>query len=233
LNELSRGLGLSFVRPLSRLFPLVLLFPIAAATADLPREASDALTADFAERDLLPESSVPESEWYKPGSQESWGPRSAHYPPILVPAGADAIEWKRARIVAVARHYLGLPYQHHHIPAWAPPGQGTAGEARTAGLDCSNFTSWVYNYGLGIEFSSDVHMQADGPKAPGRRLAASEALAPGDLLFVMNRDRTKLTHVVIYIDPGHIIDDHADGVRVRAFSGWYMNSFSHARRIIE
>jgi hypothetical protein len=78
-----------------------------------------------------------------------------------------------------------------------------------------------------------VHLQADGPNAPGRRLAANEEFAPGDLLFIMNRDRTKLTHVVIYVDPEHIIDDHADGVRVRPFSGWYTNSFSHARRIIE
>lgn len=218
------------MRPLSRLFPLVFLVSIAAAAADLPREASDGLTADFAERDRLPESPVPESDWYKLGSQETWGPRAAHYPPVRVPTGANAVEWKRARIVAVARHYLGLPYQHHHIPAWAPP--GNAG-AQTTGLDCSNFTSWVYNYGLGVDFTSDVQMQADGPKAPGRRLSADEALAPADLLFIMNRERTKLTHVVIYIDPGHIIDDHADGVRVRPFTGWYTSSFSHARRIIE
>ena len=217
------------MRSVTRFLPFVFLLPIATALADLPRDAADALTADFAERDRLPESPVPESEWYRPGSQESWGPKAAHYPPVGVPAGADAVEWRRARVLAVARHYLGLAYQHHHIPAWAP---GNAG-AQSAGLDCSNFTSWVYNYGLGIEFTSDVHMQADGPEAPGRRLSANEPLAPGDLLFIMNRDRTKLTHVVIYIDPGHIIDDHADGVRVRPFSGWYTNSFSHARRIIE
>jgi cell wall-associated NlpC family hydrolase len=147
--------------------------------------------------------------------------------------GADPIEWKRARILAVAKHYIGLPYQHHHIPAWAPQWKGKDGAPQTTGLDCSNYTSWVYNYGLGVVFTGDVHMQADGPKAPGRRLEPNEAFAPGDLLFIMNRDRTMLTHVVIYVDPGHIIDDHADGVRVRAFTGWYSNSFSHARRIIE
>ena len=218
------------VRPLKSFLPFVFLLPIATATADLPREAAEALTADFADRDRLPESTVPDSAWYKSGSQDTWGPKAAHYPPVRVPVGADPIEWKRARVLAVAKHYIGLPYQHHHIPAWAPP--GSAG-AQTAGLDCSNFTSWVYNYGLGIEFTSDVHMQADGPKAPGRRLSANEPLALGDLLFIMNRDRTKLTHVVIYVDPEHIIDDHADGVRVRPFTGWYTNSFSHARRVIE
>ena len=218
------------VRPLTRFLYFVVLLPIAAATADLPRDAAEALTADFADRDRLPESTVPDSAWYKSGSQDTWGPKAAHYPPVRVPAGADPIEWKRARVLAVAKHYIGLPYQHHHIPAWAPPGDAGA---PTTGLDCSNFTSWVYNYGLGIEFTSDVHMQADGPKAPGRRLSANEPLAPGDLLFIMNRDRTKLTHVVIYVDPEHIIDDHADGVRVRPFTGWYTNSFSHARRVIE
>ena len=230
LIEICGALGSSVVRPLTRFLPLAFLLPLATAPADLPRDASDALTADFAERDRLPESPVPASEWYRAGSQETWGPKATSYSPVRVPAVADKIGWKRARIVAVARHYLGLPYQHHHIPAWAPPGNLGA---QSAGLDCSNFTSWVYNYGLGIEFTSDVNVQADGPKAPGRRLAANEALAPGDLLFIMNRDRTKLTHVVIYIDPGHIIDDHADGVRVRPFAGWYTSSFSHARRIIE
>jgi hypothetical protein len=230
LNEICRALASPVVRPLPRFLPFVLLLAGAAAPADLPRDASEALTADFAERDRLPESSVPESEWYRDGSQETWGPKAAHYPPVRVPAGADPIEWKRARILAVARHYLGLPYQHHHIPAWAP---GKGGAQETAGLDCSNFTSWVYNYGLGIVFTSDVNIQADGPNAPGRRLAANEAFAPGDLLFIENRARTKVTHVVIYIDPGHIIDDHADGVRVRPFAGWYTSSFSHARRIIE
>ena len=220
------------MRPFPRFLPFLFLLA-AAAPADLPREASEALTADFSERDRLPESSEPESEWGKPGSSETWGPKAAHYPPVRVPPGADAIEWKRARIVAVARHYLGLPYQHHHIPAWMPAGPGKDGAQETAGLDCSNFTSWVYNYGLGIVFTSDVNMQADGPKAPGRRLAINEAFAPGDLLFIEGRDRANVTHVVIYIDAGHIIDDHADGVRVRRFTGWYASSFSHARRIIE
>jgi len=111
-----------------------------------PRDASAALTADFAQRDQLPESPVPESAWYKPGSQESWGPKAAHYPPVRVPAGADPVEWKRARILAVAKHYLGLPYQHHHIPAWAP--RGTRGADRRARL--LEFHLVVYNYGLAL-----------------------------------------------------------------------------------
>jgi hypothetical protein len=220
------------VHPLPRFLPAVFLAAAVSAPAELPRDVSEALTADFAERDRLPESSIPESEWHA-GTVGSWGPKAAHYPAVQVPTGMDPLEWKRARIVAVSKHYLGLPYQHHHIPAWTPSGPGKGGAQETAGLDCSNFTAWVYNYGLGIAINSDVGLQADGPKAPGRRLAPNEALAPGDLLFIQNRDLTKVTHVVIYIDPGHIIDDHADGVRVRTFSGWYKSSFSHARRIIE
>jgi cell wall-associated NlpC family hydrolase len=221
------------VPSLTRFLPLVFLLATADAPADLPRGAEEALTADFAERDRLPESSLPESEWHGAASVGSWGPKAAHYPAVQVPGDVDPLEWKRARIVAVAKHYLGLPYQHHHIPAWTPSGPGKDGARETAGLDCSNFTAWVYNYGLGVAINSDIGLQADGPKAPGRRLAPSEALAPGDLLFIKNRDLTKVTHVVIYIDPGHIIDDHADGVRVRPLSGWYTSSFSHARRIIE
>jgi cell wall-associated NlpC family hydrolase len=125
--------------------------------------------------------------------------------------------------------YQGLPYRHHHIPGWNPPvslvGAGNDGN----GLDCSNFTSWVYDYGLGIKFTSDTTAQANGP---GRVLAPGEAFAPGDLLFIRNLAKTKVTHVVIYIDPGHIIDCHGNGVTVRPFQGWYKNCFDHARRII-
>lgn len=184
------------------------------------------LTADFPARDRLPQSPVPESAWYGNPKFGSWGPKAATYPPPAVPAGVDPVAWKRARVAVTALRYQGLPYRHHHIPAYDPPGEG-------AGLDCSNFTSWVYNYGLGIRFTSDIASQADGPKAPGRRLSPDEPLAVGDLLFITTRDRSRVSHVVLWLGEGRIIDSHGEGVRVRAFTGWYRDCFSHARRVIE
>lgn len=216
-----------------KLFAALQLMAGALASAELPATFERSLTADFAERDRLPQSAVPASDWYRNPLPASWGPHPARFAPVSVPPGADPVEWKRARVVAVAKHYLGLPYQHHHIPGWAPTWPDKEGHPQTPGLDCSNFTAWVYNYGLGIQFNSEIDLQADGPKAPGRRLAPEEPFAPGDLLFIEDLARTHVTHVVIYVDPGHIIDDHGAGVQIRPFTGWYSKSFSHARRIIE
>lgn len=182
------------------------------------------LTADFAERDRLPESETPESAWYK-GKFGSWGPHAAHYPKVETPVGVDSVAWRRARVLATAEKYIGLPYKHHHIPAWSP--------SEGPGLDCSNFTSWVYNYGLGIKFNSDVHKQAEGPDAPGRRLQDGESFAPGDLLYILKQNRSEISHVVIFIDEGHIIDSHKGSVQIRPFEGWYKTHLALARRIIE
>jgi len=184
------------------------------------------LSADFAERDQLPQSDAPESTWYT-GEHGSWGPRAASYPAVEAPPGYPPLSWKRERIVAVAKRYIGLAYQHHHIPAWDPAGEGK-------GLDCSNFTAWVYNYGLGIKFTSLIHDQSDGPTAPGRRLAPGVPFLPGDLLFITTLDRTRVSHVVIWLGGWEkIIDSHGAGVRVRDFAGWYKDCFSHARRVVE
>jgi hypothetical protein len=181
------------------------------------------LTYDFSERDRLPEFQRSRSS-QSPGK---WGPHPFHYPPVAIPAGCDPVKWKRLRVLAVATRYIGLPYEHHHIPHWQP--SSGAGP----GLDCSNFTAWVYNYGLGVKFTSDIHEQSDGPKAPGRLLNDGEAFEPGDLLFIWKRDRSKVSHVVIYVDANHIIDSHGPGIAKRPFGGWYKSHFSHARRIIE
>ncbi len=211
---------------LSRKFQFVtvavscLLSPAFASEGELP-----SLTADFGYRDSLPESDLPTSKWYGNRRLNSWGPHQAIYPPVEVPAGCDPVQWKRARIVAVAKKYIGLPYKHHHIPAWSPE--------EGPGLDCSNFTAWVYNYGLGIKFNSDVHKQAEGRLAPGRVLNAGESFEPGDLLYILKADRSKISHVVIFIDADHIIDSHAGSVQVREFAGWYKTHLALARRVIE
>jgi hypothetical protein len=181
------------------------------------------LTYDFAERDRLPEIRGLRSSTVS----ARWGPRAATYPAVIVPDGCDPVKWKRLRVVAVAKRYIGLPYRHHHVPGWKP----VSGEG--PGLDCSNFTSWVYNYGLGIRFSSDILAQSDGVAAPGRRLKNGESFEPGDLLFILKKDRSLVSHVVIFVDNGHIVDSHGSGVQVRPFGGWYTSHFSHARRILE
>ena len=179
----------------------------------------DSLIADFNYRDTLQETDVPESEW---SLWEPWGPPAAHYPAVAAPSEFDNIKWYRDRVIEVAKKYIGLAYMHKHIPS-----QG--------GLDCSNFTSWVYNYGFGIIFTSDVVEQAASSDA-GRLLDGAESLAKGDLLFIWNSSFTSISHVAIYIDENTLIDstiDTVNGVAVRSLSGWYKIYFSHARRIFE
>jgi cell wall-associated NlpC family hydrolase len=163
--------------------------------------------------------------------QGGWGPAAATYPAVAAPSGCDAVSWKRARVLAAAQHYIGLPYQHHHVPQWDPSSAWSGAEG--PGLDCSNYTAWVYDFGLGIKFTSSVVDQADGPSAPGRLLSSSEPLMPGDLLYIYTSDFSAIGHVVIYVDAGHIIDDTGPGVQIRAFTGWYQTRYAHARRVIE
>lgn len=181
------------------------------------------LTYDLAERDRFP--NVLDLRTSEISSR--WGPRAFRYPTVVIPEGCDPVKWKRLRVIAVAKRYIGLPYRHHHVPDWE------SGKGDGPGLDCSNFTSWVYNYGLGLKFSSDILAQSDGPSSPGRKLQSGESFEPGDLLFITKNDRSRVSHVVIFIDTGHIVDSHGLGVQVRAFEGWYKTHFSHARRIIE
>lgn len=216
------------------------------------------LTGDFGDRDALPQSDDPPSQWYQTDAagryvNGGWGPRAKPLPPPAIPhdAGCDAATWKRERVLAVAMRYLdtpgnplGLEYRHHHVPAWDPPTSTFAGEPERngdvdapqepsawgpgPGLDCSNFTAWVYDYGLGIHFDGDVGDQYAGSAGPmGANLPAEGPFQPGDLLYLHpDGSTTTASHVVIYVDDQHVIDSRVDaqhvrGVQVRQRVGWY------------
>jgi cell wall-associated NlpC family hydrolase len=216
---------------------------VAAASLALPAGAPAvnagcdpaSLTADLALRDDLASTTVERAQWYTRNWNDGWGPRAATYPSADVPLACDAVPWQRARVVAVARRYVGLSYRHHHVPDWAPTAGFTDPANAGPGLDCSNFSAWVYNYGLGLRLTSNIGQQADGPAAPGRVLAPDEPYAPGDLLFILKGDRSRISHVVIYTDNGQVIDSHGayGGVTEHPIQGWYATHLSHARRLLE
>lgn len=193
---------------------LGLAFSVSCSLAQSVKcDYESSVVADFALRDQLPEYIVP--------ATSSWGPHPRLYPMPVIPDDCDQTLWKQKRIVAVAKKYIGLPYRHHHIPSY-DDGNGV-------GLDCSNFTAWVYNYGLGIKISSNIHKQAN---TAGVQLPPGSKLNPGDLLFIIKKDGSRISHAVIYLDPEHIIDDHAGSVQIRPFAGWYKSHLAYARRII-
>jgi cell wall-associated NlpC family hydrolase len=169
------------------------------------QEYHRSLTADFNIRDAMPQTNIPQEDWFKP-QYGIWGPPAKKFPVPAIPNGVNASQWKRDRIIEVAKHYKGLKYKNNdgkrgHFPS------------RNCGLDCSNFVSWVYNYGLGMKLNSDVD-NLWSSAAGGRLLAPREAPQKGDLLFFDTDPR----HVVIYIDEHHVIDSTSlrpEGVQVR------------------
>ena len=218
------------------------------------------LTADFPDRDALPQTDAPPSAWYEHDTDGryangGWGPKAAALPAVAVPAdaGCDGQTWRRERILAAAMHYLNRPdnpealqYRHHHIPDWDPPGPTVPFDSANAddvearapetwsggrGLDCSNFTAWVYNYGLGIKFGGDVRQQYAGTAGPmGQHISAQGPFQPGDLLYLHPAGADdRASHVVIYLDDAHVIDSRLNaqnliGVQIRQREGWYRNA---------
>jgi len=164
--------------------------------------------------------SVPYRDWYEAANRTRWGhwgPAARHFDP---PAGlaSRTPQWSRERVIATGLRYAGYSYQHHHVPDWEPPGDWPRDAGQTTpsgkGLDCSNFSAFVYNLALGIKPTGDVKDQAEMTEAPGpgakrsipvRRIELpkshaefADALLTGDLLYVKN-SQGNLSHVVIWV----------------------------------
>ncbi|MBK8039919.1 MAG: hypothetical protein IPK22_22725 [Verrucomicrobiaceae bacterium] len=103
---------------------------------------------------------------------------------------------------------LGHSYQHHHVPEQEPPAHWPRDPDQKTpmgkGVDCSNFTGFVYNLALGIFPSTGIKQQSE----------MTEAAGPGA------KDANGVTI--------------PDGVQLRAFkrSVWYFTQASHVLRII-
>lgn len=217
----SSGYGVEFQHPISELI-------------------GDLLTTERGDPKL--EASVPRHEWYSERVRRkfgAWGPSPRTYPPAAAVEGRS-VEWRRERAIAEALRFEGYGYQHHHVPDWDPPAEWPWKETCVGrngkGVDCSNFTSFVYNQAFGIRFSSDVVRQSEtreaelGPERRPVRLGRVElpeshedrikALRTGDLLFIRGKPGGEITHVVLWVGPiGRsasgaplILDSHGGGV---------------------
>jgi hypothetical protein len=176
------------------------------------------------------QANVPHAEWYSRAIERkmgAWGPGQRHYPPFegLTSWPAEAL---RERVLAAALRFEGYGYQHHHIPDWDPPAswpwKETCFGRNGKGVDCSNFTGFVYNQAFGLRLNTDVVKQSElreaiGPGPEGRtrlqriELPADyqeriETLRTGDLLFIRSKKGT-ISHVVFWVGP---IGQAPDGV---------------------
>jgi hypothetical protein len=165
------------------------------------------------------ESDTPHREWYSPEIRRKfgpWGPVARQYPPCPG-IGRRSLEWLQDRVIFTASRWIGTPYQHHHIPDWNPPEnwpwKKVAYGRNSKGVDCSNFSSFYYNYGLGIKLDTGIHQQGDrttvrGPggrgiltlerieKRPYEELVRT--LQPADLLYIRNKGG-KIAHVIMFL----------------------------------
>ncbi len=163
-------------------------------------------------RDLILQTQIDKKHW---SSYGSWGPPATTYPKMMIPE-----EEKAYWVIEVAKHFIGTPYKHKHIPS--------------LGIDCSNFTSFVFNYALSIKLISSVEKQAESVK---HKIYDLKKLKKGDLLFFKRPDRKRVSHVAIYIDENTLIDSTSSkktgGVAIREFKGWYKKQFVFGGRIIK
>jgi hypothetical protein len=167
---------------------------------------SASVTSDFAHRDLPPQC-LPIT-----CGGGSWGPHPKNFSRVVVPSGCDPTRWQEERIVAVLERAvkMSINYCHHHCPNWD---SGTMAECSsggvtlhkkypTRGVDCSNLSSWVYNFGLGGAMTGATGAQACNPAfAPGVELDFwpydVHLFRPGDLLYIKGSHLPgRVTHVI-------------------------------------
>ncbi|MBU6454023.1 MAG: C40 family peptidase [Cyanobacteria bacterium REEB67] len=169
------------------------------------------------------ESSTPYRSWYSARVKArfgAWGPEPARFPAPFESLDKADQDWLRQRLAAVGEKLIGLAYQHHHIPDWDPPADWPWKEVscghQSKGLDCSNFTGWLYNYGLGIKLRTDVHKQAaaesvENPAGEGELAITridsngnyqelTKKLKTGDLLYIKNKSG-EISHVIMWLGP--------------------------------
>jgi cell wall-associated NlpC family hydrolase len=141
-----------------------------------------------------------------------WGPEANQFPVPVAPEAAreNISNWMRQRLVAVAASMIGYGYRHHHIPDWNPKQswydeapekpEFIVGDLIGQGLDCSDYTAWLYNFGLGISLNTAIEKQATmkmaqdllGKSYQVQRVADAtdsleilqNKLQTGDLLFI-------------------------------------------------
>ena len=168
------------------------------------------------------ESEIPHREWYSHEVRRkfgSWGPVARQYP-AAPEIHRRSREWLQDLIVLSASRWIGIPYQHHHIPNWDPPTdwpwKKVAYGRNSKGVDCSNFSSFYYNFGLGLKLDTGIRTQAErqtvrGPGGRGvlrvERIEKRQyddlvrLLEPGDLLYIRNKGG-QVAHVIMFLEIG-------------------------------
>ncbi len=187
---------------------------------------SDSLIPDMAgSRGVVSNwANVSSANWYSTSTRNtygSWGPRCKSMSQPTSDILAWPLDLRQQRLMAFAQRYMGVAYEHHHLPEWDPPADWPWDQVCTTeqgqGVDCSNFTGWLYNWCFGIQLDTDIDVQAADTSiavtggsaitpvrinkpASGGYAALCAALQPGDLCFVYSSSSsTTITHVFMWL----------------------------------
>jgi len=111
-------------------------------------------------------------------------------------------------LISTARSIAGTPYESG--------GLRTHPTNPRAGLDCSEYTAWVYaQHGVTLPWNAQAQFDAT------TRIDASQ-LQPGDLVFFQGTtDQPGITHVGMYIGNGRMINSQDGGVMEADLSTQY------------
>lgn len=104
--------------------------------------------------------------WYKTTGQDAqYGPDAITFTVPLAVANLSPLEQAK-RLVSAAMLLVDQTfYSHFHVPSFVPPLTQAWDVAQVAmrvlpGVDCSDFTSFIYNFALGIGLKTGVGAQA-------------------------------------------------------------------------
>ena len=111
--------------------------------------------------------------------------------------------YKREQLVSYALQFVGGPYRY-------------GGSDPRNGTDCSGFTRYVYQHGLGISLNRSSGSQA----SQGTAVSASD-MQPGDLLFYGSGKG--INHVAMYIGDGKIVHASTEATGIKVSNWNYRN----------
>lgn len=144
----------------------------------------------------------------------TWGP---YFKPFKAPEDTlnKSTQWLRERLLAAASVLRNtVPYGHHHMNVWNVPDtpQWTdAGYEPGYGIDCSDFTHFIYNYGLGIQLKTGVVEQSEMTTAEMHLFDGSIVQVAGERLFDVQTDYEKdFTTLVASLQPGDLLYIRSD-----------------------
>lgn len=110
------------------------------------------------------------------------------------------------KVSEFARRYVGYPYRY--------------GAAGPRAFDCSGLTLYIYRQ-VGVSLPHKASLQFSARY--GRRVASSDALIPGDLVYFRNTAGPGITHTAVYIGNGMMVSASTPryGVQLVSLSNAY------------